>query len=437
MYLQPLADSNIPLVGICQTLPPGLSAWQSKGKLCILIAPHLALTLSELFKELSELRHIRNFQRVILPISSAFFIYTFGWGVTSPIFSIYVNRVTGNAFLTGLVLSITTMAGVILNIPFGVIENRMNMKRVLQVVLLFYSVLALLYPQANSVPSLLALSVGRGIASSFLWLTSWAYVFSYTEKGSKGKETGFFSDMNDLASAVSPIVGGLVSIVSFFFPFYILSVTSFGAFAVITIFLKEVPQPEKSSLKLQFVKLSGYMRERRFLKSVFLIVVFYGLINVYYTFLSVFLNEEGISIPLIGVILTIALIPAVILEVPMGHLVDSRGIRKTLSVAIALTTVAAVLIPLSENFYYAAVVVTGFTISYTLIFISLYSRMSDIMREDKVAMTGAIATFKDLGYTMGPLIAGLLIEALGMANTFYIVGAGFIMLLPVALILHD
>jgi DHA1 family multidrug resistance protein-like MFS transporter len=390
-----------------------------------------------LFKELGDLRHVRNFHRVILPISSAFFVYTFGWGVTSPVFSIYVNNVTGNAFLTGLVLSFTTMAGVFLNIPFGIIEDRINMKRVLQVVLLFYSALALLYPQSNSVASLLALSVGRGVASSFLWLTSWAYIFSFAEKASRGKETGFFSDMNDLASAVSPIVGGLVSVVSFFFPFYILSGTSFAAFALVTLFLKESPVPEKASLRLQLGRLSGYMRESRFLKTIFLIVVFYALINVYYSFLSVFLHGEGISIPLIGVILTVALVPAVSLEVPFGRILDGRGIRKVLSVAILLTAITAVMIPLSSNFYYATVAIAAFTVSYTMIFIALYSRMSDIMSEDKVAMTGAIATFKDLGYTIGPLLAGLMIEAIGMTDTFYIVGAGFIVLLPVALRLHD
>lgn len=177
--------------------------------------------------------------------------------------------------------------------------------------------------------------------------------------------------MNDLASAVSPVVGGLVSIVSFFFPFYILSGTSFVAFVVITIFLKEIPRPEKASLKLQLGKLSGHIRESRFLKTIFLIVVFYALINVYYSFLSVFLHNEGISIPLIGVILTVALIPAVSLEVPMGNLVDGRGIRRTLSVAIVLTTITAVLIPLSRDFVYIAVAVTAFTVSYTMIFIAL------------------------------------------------------------------
>ena len=390
-----------------------------------------------MFKEFSDLRHVRNFNRVILPISLAFFIYTFGWGVTSPVFSIYVNNVTKSAFLTGLVLSITTMAGIVLNIPLSIIENRLSMKRVLQVVLLFYSALAILYPQANGILPLLLLSITRGIASSFLWLTSWAYVFTYTEKDVKGKETGFFSDMNDLASAVSPIIGGTVSILSFFLPFYVLSATSLIAFAVISTNLKESPKPQKVSFKLQMPRLGHYLGDRRFAKTLLLIVVFYALINIYYSFLSVFLNDEGVSVPAIGIILTVALLPAVALEVPMGHLMDKQGIKRTLSLAVVATAVTALIIPLSKNLYYTAFAVTAFTVSYTVIFIALYSRMSDVMTEDRVAMTGAIATFKDLGYTIGPLLAGLLIGLVGMHYTFLIAGAAFLFLLPIALTLHD
>ena len=60
------------------------------------------------------------------------------------------------------------MAGVFLNIPFGIVEDRMNIKRVLQIVLLVYSGLALLYPMADSFPLLLLVSTARGIASSLL-----------------------------------------------------------------------------------------------------------------------------------------------------------------------------------------------------------------------------------------------------------------------------
>jgi MFS family permease len=391
----------------------------------------------QMFKEFSDLRYITNFKRIIFPISIAFFIYTFGWGTTSTVFSIYVEKVTGNLFLTGVILSLTTMMGIFLNIPFGIIENRMNAKRVLQIVLLIYSALALLYPIANSFVSLLLVSVTRGVASSFLWLTSWAYVFAYAEKSVKGKEVGFFSDMNDFASALSPIVGGLASILSFFLPFYVLSLTSLTTFAVVSLYLKETPKPKKASLNVQMTALLSYMRNSRFVKTVFLIIVFYALINVYYSFLSVFLNSEGITIPLIGVILTVALLPAVALEVPMGNLIDRHGIRKTLALAASLTALTGVLMPLSSNLYYTLAIVTAFTISYTMIFIALYSRMSDIMGESKTAMTGAIATFKDLGYTLGPLIAGSLMEFTSIKNTFLVTGASFALLIPVALLLHD
>ncbi len=95
------------------------------------------------------------------------------------------------------------------------------------------------------------------------------------------------------------------------------------------------------------------------------------------------------------------------------------------------------MIPLSNDSYYASIVVTAFTVCYTVIFIALYSRMSDIMHRDKIAMTGALATFKDLGYTVGPLLAGTLIGSIGIGNTFLIAGAAFILLLPVTLTLHD
>ena len=41
--------------------------------------------------------------------------------------------------------------------------------------------------------------------------------------------------------------------------------------------------------------------------------------------------------------------------------------------------------------------------------------MSDIMGERKTTMTGAIATFKDLGYTIGPLAAGTLMGVVACA----------------------
>jgi DHA1 family multidrug resistance protein-like MFS transporter len=390
-----------------------------------------------MFREWSELRQIRSFRRVFLPLSVTFFIYTFGWGVVSPIFSIYVNQVTGSATLTGIVLSLTTMAGIVLNIPFGILESRLNMKRVLQVSLLAYAGLALLYPAAHTLPALLLLSVGRGIASSFLWLTSWAYVLSYAEKKVKGKETGFFSDLNDMASAVSPVLGGFVALISIFFPFYLLSLTSLLALGVATAFLRESPTPQYTPWKTQVQTVSRYLRDHRFVKTILLIVGFYALINVYYGFLAILLHGEGLAIDWIGIVLTVALAPAVALEVPIGGLIDRVGVRKTLAVAVTLTAATALLLPLSGDIVWALVVVTAFTVSYTAIFIALYSRMSDTMQQDKVAMTGAIATFKDLGYTLGPLSAGFLIPVVGIHDTFLIAGGAFLLLLPIAWSLQD
>jgi predicted MFS family arabinose efflux permease len=250
--------------------------------------------------------------------------------------------------------------------------------------------------------------------------------------------------MNDLASAIFPVIGGFATIISFFLPFYLLSLTCFTAFLVVSLFLKNIPKPQRAHSGHQTATIVKTMRSKRFVKTIYLTVVFYALINVYYSFLSVLLYGDGISIPVIGILLTVALLPAVALEVPMGNAVDRFGVRKTLTVSAVFTTITAVLIPLPNsiipyagNLYYTMVVLIAFTAGYTMIFIVLYSRMSDTLGENKVAMTGAIAAFKDLGYTLGPLIAGFLMGFISINMTFLLTGIAFIFLVPVALTLHD
>jgi MFS family permease len=389
------------------------------------------------FKEIADLKHYGGFNKVILPISIAFFIYTFGWGVLSPIFSIYVNGITKSTELTGIILSITTLFGVLLNIPFMVIVDRINMKRVLQVVLLAYAVFALLYPMANGFAFLMLISIGRGVASSFLWLTSWAYIFGFASQRVRGKETGFFSSMNDFASGIAPLVGGFATLISFIFPFYVLAFTSFLAFLVVTLFVHSSPKMNRTPAKQQIDALVKNMKKGNFLKTVLLIVIFYALMNAFYSFISIFLNSEGVSVFYIGLVLTVALLPAVALEVPIGNLIDRHGVRKVLAVASVAAAATGFLFTLSTNIVYVGGFILAFTVSYTAIFIALYSRMSDLIRREGLPLLGPIAAIKDLGYTIGPLVGGVVIGMIGITSAFAIFGMGYVLLLPLALMLKS
>lgn len=390
-----------------------------------------------MFKELLELRHTKGFKGAIFPISIAFFIYTFGWGLTASMFSIFINNIVNNLFLTGVILSLTTMMGVFLNIPFGILESRLNVKRVLQITLLAYSLIAILYSFAYNFDTLLSVSIFRGIASSFLWLTSWAYVFHYSSHKARGKETGFFSDMNDLASAVAPILGGFSVLLIFVLPFYLLSIASFISFLIVTFFITEIPKKSTMTVLAQFTMIKKYFRNLRFIKTIFLILIFYAIINVYYSYISIFLNDKGISIPLIGIILTISLFFAVALEVPIGEFIDKHGVRKTMLLASIIAAIAAISMVFVNDVYILTSIIAIFNIAYTMIFIALYSRMSDIMLKDKTQMTGALATFKDLGYTIGPLVSGFAMIFIGLNATFLWTGVAFFALIPIAYALRD
>ncbi len=393
--------------------------------------------MRSMLKEIIELKRVKSFRRVFLPLSVSFFVYTFGWGLVSPIFSIYVNNITNSAFLTGAVLSMTTFFGIFLNIPFGIIEDRLDMKKVLQAVLGVYFVLALLYPAATSVSALFAISVLRGLASSLLWLTSWTYMFYYAQKKEKGRETALFSGMNDLASALSPLFGGLLSAAFFLMPFYFLGAASLISLGIVTFFLDSSPKVEKAPLKAQVDALFYYARRKEFLKTVYFVVVFYALINVFYSFIALFLKSEGWSVLQIGLLLTVALLPTAALEIWIGEFIDRHGVRKTLAVASVLAMALGIALPLSGSAIYIVPVIMLFTLAYTTIFIALYARMADITKKEGVVMVGALASIKDLGYTIGPLLAGAVAGAVGLQMAFVVCGIGYAALLPVALTLRD
>lgn len=390
-----------------------------------------------MLKEIIELKRVKSFRRVFLPLSVSFFVYTFGWGLVSPIFSIYVDNITNSAFLTGVVLSMTTFFGIFLNIPFGIIEDRLDMKKVLQAVLAVYFVLALLYPAATSVSALFAISVLRGLASSLLWLTSWTYMFYYAQKKAKGRETALFSGMNDLASAVSPLFGGLLSAAFFLMPFYFLGAASLISLAIVTLFLDSSPRTGRASVKAQLEAVASNARSREFLKTVYLVVVFYALINVFYSFISILLKSEGLSVFQIGLLLTVSLLPTAALEVWIGELIDRHGVKKALAAASVLAMAFGIALPLSGSLLFTAVLIILFTLAYTTIFIALYARMADITKKEGIVMIGAMASIKDLGYTIGPIFAGAVAAAAGLQMAFVLCGIGYAALLPVALTLRD
>ncbi len=132
-----------------------------------------------------------------------------------------------------------------------------------------------------------------------------------------------------------------------------------------------------------------------------------------------------------------ALSTAFVLEVPLGNLIDKYGVRKILSLAAVFAAATGVLFTLSNNIFYVATFILAFTISYTTIFIALYSRMSDLIKKEGITLMGPIASIKDLGYTIGPLVGGWMIGAVSIGPAFMAAGAAFIILMPVALTLHD
>jgi MFS family permease len=132
----------------------------------------------------------------------------------------------------------------------------------------------------------------------------------------------------------------------------------------------------------------------------------------------------GLSPSLVGSILTIVVIGAGLTQIYTGHLADRFNRRKTVMIAGMMPVVAMILIPSAGGFWVLLVFVAVATIGDA---ISLPSATAMVVDEGrKYGMGMAMAVFNmalGLGQSIGPILAGLMTDWLGIKFSFYFAAA--------------
>lgn len=373
------------------------------------------------FHDYFRFNQCKNAIKMFLPISVAYFFFNFGWGLTTPIFSVFINRITGDIFLTGIIIGVFGLVGIITDIPFGVVVDKISPKKLIQISLAAYLIVTIAYTFATDFWSLLGVRVAHALIASLMWVAVWTYIYSKVGKRCAAQEIGIFSEFYDVAATVSPILGGLIVVLGFFVPFYLLSVFCFIAFVVITLYLPDIKNHKTrdgylSLMKKEMIDIFKFGSSLYFL--VFFIVVFYSIANIIGVFLPIILNQAGMGFGVIGLVIAVATLPSVLLEIPTGAFVDRIG--KSKAVLIGLLITAACTFMLSITFASYAVIAVMFVFgiaSVLLVLLANSTASSFIPKAERGGFSGFVSFFKDIGNFVGPLLGGLSLKLIGVSNT--------------------
>jgi MFS family permease len=349
------------------------------------------------------------------------FIYSFGWGLLTPIFSIKIQEIVKNIFLTGVIFSIFGLVRIIFDVPIGMICDRYNLKKIILFSLTIYIPLIISYALAENFQQLLLIRFVHAIAAVLFWTAIWTYLRRVIKKRYETEEISFFSFFSDIASTTGPILGGFIALFYPNLPFYLMSLICFLLLIIVHYKLPDLPIMQKHSIVSMIQKDIGEVKKIKdfFLRFSFIVVIFFLIWNFFNSFLPIILNNLGFNYAQIGFLISLTTLPIIFSEIRIGRFIDFKGKKYGIVFACLLYTISFLLFPFIRNIFLIFLVLAVMSFSNIFFYLSTNAIIVDISKnEERGLFTGLFEMIQDIGIAIGPILGGFLFSSTSYVNTF-------------------
>ncbi|WP_261301874.1 MFS transporter [Paenibacillus andongensis] len=325
-------------------------------------------------------------------------------------------------FQSSLVITLFSItAGLIIPVS-GYLSDRFTRKAVIIPSLIIYGsagVLAGFAAVWNTYPLLIAARAIQGLGAAGTAPIAMALVGDLYKGGEASKALGLIEASNGTGKVVSPILGSLIALISWFAPFFAFPIFCVLALLAVIFLIKEPPKDKEAEPLKQYLKQIGtILRE----KGHWLIPAFFaGSVTLFILFgvlfyLSQILEEAPYSIEGIrkGLILAIPLLGMVITSYTTGALIKQNGtlMRWLMNIGLILMTVSlALAIFLNANLYLFIGLLTLSGIGTGLLLPCLNTLITgSVEREQRGMITSLYNSLRFIGVAFGPPLFGWLMN---------------------------
>jgi MFS family permease len=383
----------------------------------------------------------------------AFFV-ALGFGILIPSLPIFASTFGVNAFQAGIVISVFALVRFITSPLAGGMVNRFGERIVLSSGLLIVAVSSLAAGFSQTYGQLLVLRGAGGLGSSMFTVSAMALLLRVVSSQQRGRASSAFQGGFLFGGVAGPAVGGLVVAWSIRAPFFVYAATLLVATAVSLLFLsrvrlhdleERVSKGQASRLEELRTALKDKAYQAAIGSNLITGFVIFGLRSSIVPLFVIEGLQRGASLSGIG-FLVAAGVQAVFL-LPAGRLADTRGRRPALLFGTIATAIGVGLLAASDLaantlgtagfagvvLFLVAMAVQGFGGAF--MGSAPAALVGDIMGGRKGGVV--IATFQmmsDVGAIVGPLIAGLLVDAFDFDWAF--AAGAALALVPIILVLR-
>jgi len=161
-------------------------------------------------------------------------------GIVGPVYSIYFERISGSLRDVGIIIGIYWIIVGLLEIPFGLLSDRIGKRKIFAIGGILVSLSIFLYPLVSNFYQILATEIIGAIGYSMQTPAFYALLADTTRKKKRGFEVGLIDSSCNIFYGIASIVSGiLISIFGFSLIFTLASALHFTSSIVVGKRMKE------------------------------------------------------------------------------------------------------------------------------------------------------------------------------------------------------
>ncbi len=359
----------------------------------------------------------------LLAVTGAFAIFSSTLSKT-PVLPLFARHLGASADEIGWVVMASTVPGILISLPAGMLSDYTNRRRLLMAALFVFASAPFLYLPVARVWELVGVRFYHGFATAIFGTVATAVIADrYTEN--RAEMLSLYTSSTIVGRSIAPFLGGaLISLVGYHGVFIACAASGICALMLGTRLPRELEtsvrrEPRPSPLSAFHFALAGVLRNRMILITGITEAVQYFVFGAVETFLAVYAAATGSSAWMIGVILGIQLVSIVLAKPLLGQISDRIGRKPIILIGLVIGASSVALLPLFTQPLALTTLSLGFGIGFAGVTSSTTALVADLSRSDRLGTSmGALLMIMDIGQAAGPAATGAIIGARGYATGF-------------------
>ncbi len=343
-----------------------------------------------------------------------------GLSIVAPILPYYAETFNVNYTLVGLVVSAFGIARMFIDLPAGFLAQKYDIKKLMLLGLILVSTSSIIAGLAQNYWILLFARIIEGFGSAIYVTSATIFIALIASPERRGFLMSIYSGFLLLGSIFGPSFGGFIAtLYGLNAPFFAYAIISaIGIIPTLTL-----PRVNNLKDKKHFKPRELYKQAWHSLKDLNFMPVLPAIFSLFFirtgvrnTLLPLFSGKDlGLNEFDIGILLTIAAIATTITMLSIGLISDKIGRRTPLFLSLVASAPITLWIPFTSSIIYVSLVIF---IYGAIIGLSgpIAAYVTDIAPKDKLEIyMGVYRTIGDLGFVIGPLLMGYIVDLTGVA----------------------